>query len=129
MATLVQGFDGDVTLPSGWVIKVQGWSISTNQDVREVTGFSDSGYKDRIFGCFDWDCTVNGLAYSDSGSTPLVVTPGISGSIVLTASTGDTFSGVVLLSSQNTTRNTCEEMPVTLNFMGKGALQQLWVGS
>lgn len=131
MADLVQGYDGSVTLSTGNTLKLNSWSVTVNQDTRQVTGFSDSGWHDNIFGCKSWTATINGYAYKDSGDTPfdLGTGSGISGSLLLTASTGDTFSGIGILSSQDLTRTVCEEAPVTLNFTGKGPLVQAWVGS
>lgn len=125
----IKGFDGSVTFGTGHVVEVKGFSVSVSQDVRDVTTFSSSGWREKVYGCKNWTATVNALALSDSGSTPFDLSGGIQGSLLLTASTGNTLSGTAILSTQDMTRNTCEEATVTLNFEGNGELVMDWNGS
>ncbi len=138
MAT-IQGNGGDVAFPTGWNFKASGWSMTYTVGTEETTGFDDGGFESHEPVFINWSGSITGtLEYDASNTAPI---PGdladgsalavgdlanASGSATLTALTGCTYAGTIVVQSLPINRPTKGRGEVTLNFIGSGPLTQTW---
>ena len=118
---VITGDTGTVTLSSGYVTNVKSWTLNIVADEHDVTDFSGSAWAVYVTGLKRWsgsyECWLDG--------TTAAVLPGYDtdgAALVLTASTGRTFSGNAVVISDDITVNPADPNVITVNFRGTGAL-------
>ena len=118
---VITGDTGTVTLVNGYVANVKSWTLNIVADEHDITDFSASGWAVYMTGQRRWsgsyECWLDG--------TTAAVLPGYDtdgAQIVLTASTGRTFTGDCVVTSDDITVNPADPNTVTVNFRGTGAL-------
>lgn len=136
----IAGNGGNISLPTGFNGKVNSWSATFTIYDEEVTGF-DSG------GCDEFEPVGVGMQgsfsftgqFDDTSATPI---PGAladgstlavgdllsnaKGSATLTATTGCTYGGTIVVTGISLTRNAKGVLTGTGNFKFSGPITQTW---
>ena len=132
MAT-IQGTDGNVTLPSGFNIKANGWSADTVIETVDTSGFADNGYRTNEPTIISMTGAVTGTAEGGT-STPLpaallAATADLTqtqGTITLTAETGNTYSFSATITNVSHNRPVDGKYDLTYSFISSGQITQTW---
>jgi hypothetical protein len=101
---VASGITGSITLPTGFNIKSNSWSLTIGQVVNNITGFSDGGYRTMqgalIFG--DWSSTGH-MEYNAADKAPFETTgkplSQESASTVFTVATGCTITAGAVIAA------------------------------
>ena len=138
MAT-IQGLGGTIALPTGYNFKVSGWQMTHTTGTEETTGFDDGGFEvhEPVFTRFEGSATGT-IEYNASNTAPLPAAladgsgmalgdlDDAKGSATLTATTGCTYAGDVIITSSAINRTAKGRGEITVNFLGSGPLTQTW---
>lgn len=89
----VNGTNGNFTFAAGYVANVKSFSMDDETESLESTAFASAGQRDFIAGLQTWSGTYECLL----DGTTVLIRSGTSGAAVLTASTGRTYSGTILV--------------------------------
>jgi len=118
MAT-ASGVTGTVTLVGGYVTNVKAWTMDHNADMLDTTDFTSTGPRTFLGGLTQW----SGSYTCNYDATVIAVAPGAAAAaLVLTALTGQTFSGNAILESYSINASVEGTPEFTANFQGTGAL-------
>ena len=118
MAT-ASGVTGNVTLVGGYVTNVKAWTLDDGADVNDITSFASVGPRSFLGGLTSWSGTYT----CDYDDTVLAVAPGAAAAqIVLTAVTGQTFTGNVIITSNSISASVEGPPQIVVSFQGTGVL-------
>lgn len=131
----IAGISGAVTLPSGHALKSRAWSLTINNEVNDSSGFSStSDYRENLAGMKSWSGAVSGYVESGAASvspfaatvsTPVVCAFG-AGATTLTASSGNTYTGSIIVTSVAIGTGIDGNATVAITFVGNGVLSENW---
>ncbi len=107
------GLAGTGTLSAG----MRSWTLNYVGEALETTDFADSCRRTFIAGLTSWSGSFD-LNWDAANA----VIPGQSGTITLTANTGDTYVGACVITGQDTTVAVDALNTQTISFQGSGAL-------
>lgn len=136
MAT-VHGLDGSVTMPSGMSLEATEWSMDYTVVTDDTSGFESGGFKDTVAVQAFATGTVTGLVEGGTDTPlPAALADGsvmatndldnASGTLTLTAETGNTFAFDAVLTSMSITRPHAGAARVTYSFESNGPITQTW---
>lgn len=114
---VITGATGDVTFTSGYVTNVRSWSLNIAVDEHDITDFSATTWALYMGGLTRWSGSFE--CWLDDTAT--LVTSN-SNTLVLTASTGRTFTGTALITGNDVTVNPADPNTVTVGFRGTSTL-------
>ena len=123
---IVNGLQGNITLPSGFSIHTEGWVVNAEHLVDIITAISDSWQKRSIV-LIDWSGAAVGKMLDNSRIAPAALyaaTPDFAaaeGTVTLTAKTGVTLSGLVVVTGFSLARDR-PTSAAELHFAGNGPL-------
>lgn len=122
------GINGGVTLPTGHTAKLRAWSLVVNQEVSDCSGFSStSDWREALAGMKSWSGVASGYCEFDAASmAPNADAPVASGSITLTAESGCTYAGTVIVTSISVSQSIDGVASIAFSFVGSGALTETW---
>ncbi|MAH51238.1 hypothetical protein CMI37_35805 [Candidatus Pacearchaeota archaeon] len=118
------GDTGTVTLVNGYVANVRNWTLNIVADEHDITDFSSTtAWTEYMTGLKRWSGSYE--CFLDD--TTVLVLPGYGtggggAAMVLTSSTGRTFSGDAVVTAADVTVNPADPNVCTVNFRGTGAL-------
>lgn len=125
--TRIIGNDGSVTFLSGHNVEANSWSLTINAVVSDTTAYGDT-FRTFRGGVKQWSGSVSGFMSFDATSTAPSVDDfsGTPAAITLTAATGCTYGGSVIIS--NVVINTTKTGDATISFdlQGSGTLTETW---
>ena len=132
MAT-IQGSAGGATLPTGFNMKVNGWTGDLAIETTDTSGFGDNGYRVREPVIISMDGSITGAAEGGT-STPapaalLAATADptqAQGTLTLTAESGNTYSFTATISNINMNRPVDAHMDMTMSYVSSGQITQTW---
>lgn len=132
MAT-IQGTGGNAAFPTGFNMKFNGWSATTNIETVDTTGFEDNGYRVRKPVILSMDGSATGTAEGGS-STPMPAAllaatadpDQAEGTITLTGETGNTYSFPAVITSVSHNRPHDGKYDITFSFESAGRITQTW---
>jgi hypothetical protein len=137
----IHGIGGGVTLPTGLHLKVDGWSATYSNPSVDDTGFSDGGFLSRSSaGSVSMDGTFTGTGEFDASAKAPIPDAAADGSamalhdldtafkatLVLTATTGCTFTFTALVTSIAFDRPNVGKLSITVTFESAGPITQVW---
>lgn len=128
--SFLKGFEGSVTLPTGFAGHVVGWTSNLDIRTKEVTPLGSKPAQRTIVG-YDWTGTIAIEAEENAASKnlhPLVFTDldAFSGTVILKASTGTYYSANVIL-KPTINLNAHDTGVATLNFeLMNGDVTVVW---
>ena len=118
MAT-ASGVTGTVTFTSGYVTNVKAWTLDYSADMLDITDYSSTGPRAFVGGLTSW----RGTYTCNYDATAIVIAPGATAAqIVLTALTGQTFTGNAILESAALSASVDGLPEVVCTFQGTAAL-------
>ncbi len=111
------GKGGSATF-SGAVTLMTDWSIDWTIDVAESTSMADVSWKTYLGGFPDWTATITGRL-NDAGFD---CTINEAGTLVITAISGETFTGAAICTGINPSADKDDVAGVSYTFQGNAAL-------
>jgi len=132
MAT-IKGTGGNFSSVTDFNAKYDAWSMNYNPTVVEDSGFSDAG--NRTFAVTAISGTITATGTGITGSAPALATAfasatpdfsGASGSATLTALSGDTIAGTVVVTGVALHRRFDGKLEWTMTGIFSGAITQSW---
>ena len=113
----IAGKAGSITF-TGLTVGVKSWTLDYTADALEITDFADSGNRTYIVGLKGWTAAAEGNW--DAANTAV---PGVDpASLVLTATTGKTYTGNAILISLALSEPVDGVVTASYSFQGSGAL-------
>lgn len=124
MAGPILGQTGTVTFTSGYVANVKSWTLNIVADEHDITDFaSTDDWHEYMSGLRSWSGSYDCLL---DDTTPAVVpgfgAAGAGTALVLTSSTGRTFTGTAISTADDISVSPLEPNRITVRFRGTGAL-------
>jgi len=132
----IQGTGGAVTLPTGFMAKLDTWTATFDFSVVDTTGFGDLGYGRGEPTLCSIRGSASGMAVKDaSGATPIA--PGAlaspfgvascKGNVVLgVIGATHTYSFAAVISNVNISRPEDGKATVSFDFVSNGIIAQAW---
>jgi hypothetical protein len=126
--TIAVGYLGNCALPTGHVAKLDRWSGSFGMALIDITGFDSSGFREALGGLRSGAGSATGHAKFDAAST----TPGTiaasrsGGAATLTAATGCTITGTMLVSNVSHDVDVNGESRVTFDWAFTSTITVTW---
>ena len=125
----ITGNDGDFSLAT-FNLVANTWSMTVTPTVTDVTGFGDTG-KQALTGMATYSGSASGFLDKDSGNTdPGLTAADLEGqtgvACTLTAASGCTWSGNVIVTNANVNANKNGDTTVSMDFQFIGAVTQAW---
>jgi len=118
MAT-ASGVTGTVTFASGYVTNVKAWTLEYSAEIHDTTDYTSTGARAFLGGLTSW----RGTYTCNYDATQVAVAPGAAAAaLVLTAMTGQTFSGNAILESVALTASVDGIPEAVCTFQGTGTL-------
>ena len=116
----INGMTGNAAITGGYVTNVHQWEADITAEALDTTPFSPtSNYRTRIAGLLDW--SGSWTCWTDD--TTALVAAGTSASLVLTAASGKTYTGNVVVTSVRTGISADgSQRTTTSSFVGAGAV-------
>lgn len=111
------GKSGSVDCGSNWDTEVKSFTINIGQQALESTAFGDS-WREFVVGLQDWSGSYT--ANLDTSTTLTWLTS--AATATFTASSGRTYTGLIIVTGLNPAVNVDGVAEVTVNFQGTGAL-------
>ena len=127
----IQGDGGNVTA-ANFTGKLQAWSASLSFGLVDTSGFSDQGYRARepllcgMSGSATGTLITETAPFSDAVLQTPMVPATLTCAIVLTATTGCTYSFTANISRCSIVRPYDGKGTVTFNFMSTGRITEAW---
>jgi len=134
----IQGLSGSGSA-AGFNLKVSAWSANYVMENVDTTGFEDGGYRTFEPTISTMTGSLSGTAVFDAASTNLIPAGLLDGAVmtgddldlakvavVLTAKTGCTYSGTVVVSGVSLNRAVDGKGEVNLDFVFTGPITQAW---
>lgn len=116
---VITGDTGTVTFAGGYVTNVKSWTLNIVADEHDVTDFAATAWAAYLGGLKRWSGSYD--CWLDS-ATVIVDGLAAAAAIVLTANTGQTFTGNAWITTNDVKVNPADPNQVTVNFRGSGAL-------
>jgi len=138
MSATIQGTSGNATLLGSGVdtafsAKLDVWLARLDSGVVQTTGFGDLGWRNREPTIAELSGSASGMVIEEFAPVPvLVFSTGTfdpskcEGTIVLTATTGCTYTFTGLISNVNIDRPEADKCTVTFDFVSVGRITQVW---
>ena len=127
----IQGDGGSVTV-ANFTGKLQAWSASMSFGLVDTSGFDDDGYRTRepllcgMSGSATGTIITETAPFSDAVLQTPAVPATLTASVVLTATSGCTYTFQAVLSRCSIVRPYDGKGTVTFNFQSTGRITQAW---
>lgn len=131
MAATIQGINGNVTV-ANFIAKLDAWSADLSFGLVDTSGFDDQGYRTRepllcgMSGAATGTCVMDSPPFDNAVLQAPMVPATLTAAIVLTATTGCTYSFNAVISRVSLTRPYDGKMTVTFNFVSDGRITEAW---
>lgn len=111
------GKGGSATFAGGAVVgNLLSWSIDITADIAEITDMGDN-WKSRLSGFKDWSATLECLTDS-TGTGGVSVVGGAAAALVITAASGDTYTGNAICTGITSSADANDAAKVSFSFVG-----------
>ena len=125
--TRIQGFDGSVTLPSGYNAKIKSYSVSLDMAMADVSVFQDTWRQFRG-GIQGGSGSLTGVMVYDASTTSpgFVASRTTAGTLRLTQATGCYLEGSAFFTNISVQSSVDGDAVITMDFTFTGAVTETW---
>lgn len=119
------GHLASVDIGGAEIVGFSSWSLNTNADVSDTTGFSNDGVKEFIAGCTSWDGSFEGTA-ADQAADLFIgaggLRPGATIVLKLFINATKYYTGSAIVTGLSPTATVDDAIKWSVSFQGTGAL-------
>jgi hypothetical protein len=127
-AKYITGVDGSVTLPSGFNLKSDSWSLTVSQALVNVTNYASGGYEENVGGLKRGSFSITGvLKYDDTTTTPgLTAIAKLGSAFTLLAVTGCTYAFTGIITSAPISSDVNAGLRAAYSGVTSGTITEVW---